>query len=342
MKLPINRKFIPIIATIVVALLLYFAVGLRYSGFISLRVFINFFIDNAFLGIIAVGMTFVILSGGIDLSVGSMVAFTGVLTAFLIERQHIHPLLAMALSLFLGASIGFLMGCMIHYFKAAPFIVTLTGMFFCRGLANMISLESIPINNSFFRQLTRLGVELPGKINVPAIVFIFLIVFIMGVYLAHFTKFGRNIYALGGNSQSALLMGLPVGRTKILIYMMSGFLSGLAGIVFAMYTSAGYGLSGVGLEMDAIASVVIGGTLLTGGVGYIAGTLIGVLIQGIIQTCIIFDGTLNSWWAKIAVGLLLLIFILLQRAFARTSEQMKNSAAAEAAFEKVKAGKATV
>lgn len=339
MKLQLNRKFIPITATIVVALLLYFAVGLRYTGFISLRVFVNFFIDNAFLGIIAIGMTFVILSGGIDLSVGSMVAFTGVLTAFLIEKQQVHPLLAFASALFLGSLIGFLMGCMIHYFKAAPFIVTLTGMFFCRGLANIISLESIPINNLFFRNLTKLGTILPGNIKVPAIVFIFLMVFIVGIYLAHFTKFGRNVYALGGNSQSALLMGLPVGRTKIIIYTMSGFLSALAGVVFAMYTSAGYGLSGLGLEMDAIASVVIGGTLLTGGVGYVAGTLIGVLIQGIIQTFITFDGTLSSWWTKIAIGLLLLIFILLQRAFARNSEQTKT---AEASFGKVKEEKVIV
>ncbi len=332
MKLPINRKFIPITATIVVALLLYFAVGLRYTGFISLRVFVNFFIDNAFLGIIAVGITFVILSGGIDLSVGSMVAFTGVLTAFLIEKQHIHPLLAIGVSLFLGSLIGFLMGSMIHYFKAAPFIVTLTGMFFCRGLANIISLESIPINNDFFKQLTRLGAVLPGNIKVPAIVFIFFFVFIVGIYLAHFTKYGRNVYALGGNSQSALFMGLPIGRTKLLIYTMSGFLSALAGVAFTMYTSAGYGLSGLGLEMDAIASVVIGGTLLTGGVGYIAGTLIGVLIQGIIQTFITFDGTLSSWWTRIAIGLLLLIFILLQRVFTRTSEQSKPS---EASFGKL-------
>ncbi len=339
MKLPINRKFIPITATIVVALLLYFAVGLRYTGFISLRVFVNFFIDNAFLGIIAVGMTFVILSGGIDLSVGSMVAFTGVLTAFLIEKQHIHPLLAIGVSLFLGSLIGFLMGSMIHYFKAAPFIVTLTGMFFCRGLANIISLESIPINNEFFKQLTRLGAVLPGNIKVPAIVFIFFFVFIVGIYLAHFTKYGRNVYALGGNSQSALFMGLPIGRTKLLIYTMSGFLSALAGVVFTMYTSAGYGLSGLGLEMDAIASVVIGGTLLTGGVGYIAGTLIGVLIQGIIQTFITFDGTLSSWWTRIAIGLLLLIFILLQRVFTRTSEQSKHS---EASFGKLTEDRALV
>lgn len=331
MKFRLDRKLIPFTATMGVALLLYILVGLRYTGFISWRVFVNFFIDNAFLGIVATGMTFVILSGGIDLSVGSMVAFTGVLTAFLVEKESVHPLLAIGLSLFLGALIGFLMGCLIHYFKSPPFIVTLTGMYFCRGVANVISLESIPINNAFFKSLTKTGIDLPDKIHLPMIVLIFLIIFLVCLYIAHFTRFGRNVYALGGNSQSALLMGIPVGRTKIAIYTMSGFLSALAGIVFTMYTSAGYGLSGDGLEMDAIASVVIGGTLLSGGIGYLAGTLVGVLIQGIIQTFITFDGTLSSWWTKIAIGLLLLIFILLQRFFSQASQFAKT---AEAGFGK--------
>ncbi len=323
MKIKIDRKYIPVIATFLVALLLYCGVGIRYPGFMTFRVFVNFFIDNAYLGIAAIGMTFVILSGGIDLSVGSMVAFTGVLTAFLIEKQGLHPLMAIVISLGCGSLIGYVMGCLIHYFKSAPFIVTLTGMFFCRGLANLISLESIPIYNPVFKSFVRLAVELPGRIKIPAIVFIFLLVFIAAIYIAHFTKFGRNVYALGGSSQSALLMGLPVGRTRIAVYALSGFLSALAGVVFTMYTSAGYGLSGLGMEMEAIASVVIGGTLLTGGVGYVAGTLVGVLIQAIIQTFITFDGTLSSWWTKIAIGLLLLIFILLQRFISQASRISK-------------------
>ena len=144
---------------------------------------------------------------------------------------------------------------------------------------------------------------------------IFFVVVIAAIFLAHYTKFGRTVYAIGGNEQSAVLMGLPVGRTKVLIYTINGFCSALAGVVFTFYMLSGYGLHAVGMEMDAIASVVIGGTLLSGGVGYVLGTMFGVLILGTIQTLIIFQGTLSSWWTKIAIGVLLFLFCLLQRLF---------------------------
>ena len=137
---------------------------------------------------------------------------------------------------------------------------------------------------------------------------------LVGIVVAHRTRFGTNIYALGGGAQTARLMGVPVARTTIQVYALSGFLAGLAGLVFAIYTSAGYSLATVGVELDAIAAVVIGGTLLTGGSGFVAGTLIGVLIMGLIQTYITFDGSLSSWWTKIAIGMLLLGFIVLQKA----------------------------
>jgi simple sugar transport system permease protein len=136
-----------------------------------------------------------------------------------------------------------------------------------------------------------------------------------GVYLAHATEFGRTVYAIGGNEQSALLMGLPVARTTVLVYALSGLCSALAGVVFTLYMQSGYGLHAMGLELDAIAAVVIGGTLLSGGVGYVAGTLFGVLILGIIQTLISFDGSLSSWWTRIVIGALLFAFCLLQRLF---------------------------
>ncbi len=142
---------------------------------------------------------------------------------------------------------------------------------------------------------------------------VMLVVFVVGVILAHRTRFGANVYALGGGVQTAALMGVPVARTTILIYALSGFLAGLSGIVFSLYTSAGYSLATVGVELDAIAAVVIGGTLLTGGAGFVGGTLIGILIQGLIQTYITFDGTLSSWWTKILIGFLLFAFILLQK-----------------------------
>jgi ribose/xylose/arabinose/galactoside ABC-type transport system permease subunit len=196
----------------------------------------------------------------------------------------------------------------------------------------MISLEQIPIYHPFFKSITSLGFYLPGRIKIPLDVIIFILVFIIGLYIAHFTRFGRNVYAIGGNPQSALLMGLPIGRTKILIYTMSGLLSALAGIVYTLNTPAGNGLSGRGVELDAIACVVIGGTLLSGGVGYVAGTFIGVLIQAIIKTYLSFS-SLSSWYTKIAIGLLILIFILLQGFLSKTS---KFSKSAQVTFTKVK------
>jgi len=142
---------------------------------------------------------------------------------------------------------------------------------------------------------------------------IFIAVLIGGMIVAHFTRFGRNVYAMGGDPGSALLLGVPVARTTISVYMLSSVLATLAGIVYALYTRSGYPRAAVGLELDAIAAVVVGGTLLTGGVGFVAGTFVGVMIQGVIQTYINFDGTLNSWWTKIVIGLLLFVFIALQK-----------------------------
>ena len=146
-----------------------------------------------------------------------------------------------------------------------------------------------------------------------------IVVLLAAVFIAHCTPFGRSVYAVGGSEHSAVLMGLPVRRTLIGVYTLSGFCSALAGVVFTFYMLSGYGLHAVGMELDAIAAVVIGGTLLTGGVGYVAGTLFGVLMLGIIQTLISFDGTLSSWWTRIVVGVLLFAFCLLQRLLSRRS-----------------------
>jgi len=148
---------------------------------------------------------------------------------------------------------------------------------------------------------------------------------VLAIWLLHYTRTGGYIYALGGNAQSAALMGVPVGRTRILVYVLSGTLAATGGVVYSFYTASGYALSGVGLELDAIAAVVIGGTLLSGGTGFVWGTLLGVLIMGLIQTWISFDGTLNSWWTKIVIGLLVLVFICLQRWLSHTLEQGKRS-----------------
>src|SRR5205085_12643106 len=162
--------------------------------------------------------------------------------------------------------------------------------------------------------LSDFALRLPGGGRLTAIAIIMLLVVVAGALLLHFTRFGANVFALGGSCVTTALMGIPVGSMTVLIYMLSSVLAGLAGIVFSFYTAAGYSLSAVGVELDTIAAVVIGGTLLTGGQGSVIGTFLGVLIQGLIQTYINFDGTLSSWWTKIATGVLLFAFIALQQA----------------------------
>lgn len=313
MKLRLNQGNIPLLTTFFVFILIYGAGSFMYTSFFSPRVFINLFIDNAFVGIIAVGMTFVIISGGIDLSVGSLVAFIGVLSANLLRDTSINPILVIIICLLSGAFFGFTMGCLIHYLLLPPFLVTLVGMFLARGLSFLISLDSVPIRDELFLQLSRLAIPLGNGIKIPFIAIVFIAVVLFGVYLLRYTKFGRNVYAIGGNEKSALLMGLPVGRTKVLIYTLNSTLCALGGLVYSLYTLAGYPLAGTGLELDVIAAVVIGGTLLTGGMGFVEGTLIGVLILGLIQTIIIFQGNLSTWWTKIFIGILISLFILLQR-----------------------------
>ena len=309
-----NSRYLPLLATIVIFILAYAACALQYPNMLSTRVAGNLLTDNAFLGIAAVGMTFVIISGGIDLSIGSVIAFTGVFLAVILRDTSIHPLLAFVLVLVITTVFGGLMGAVIHYLKMPPFIVTLAGMFLARGMSYVLSIDSIPIEHDYYSTLTSIYYRLPGGGRLTLIGGIMLIVFIAGIFIAHRTRFGANVYALGGGVQTAELMGVPVAKTTIQIYALSGFLAGLSGIVFSLYTSAGYSLAAVGVELDAIAAVVIGGTLLTGGAGFVAGTFIGLLIQGLIQTYITFDGTLSSWWTKILIGLLLFAFILMQKA----------------------------
>ncbi|WP_310832032.1 galactofuranose ABC transporter, permease protein YjfF [Paenibacillus pedocola] len=319
----LNRKYIPIVVTILLFLLMFTAGSFRYTGFFSLQVLMNLLIDNAFLLITAVGMSFVILSGGIDLSVGSIIALSTMVSASLVQQHGWSPAVVIPLVLLMGAAFGCGMGAIIHYFKIQPFIVTLAGMFMARGLCYVISIDTITIDNPFYTSVAQTKIALPGGSFISISAIIALIIAAIAIFIAHYTRFGRNVYALGGSEQSSLLMGLPVARTKVLVYTLSGLCSSLAGIVFTFYMLSGYGLHAVGFELDTIAAVVIGGTLLTGGVGYVLGTFFGVLIQGVIQTIISFEGTLSSWWTKIVIGLLLFVFILLQRVLSANRSSLK-------------------
>jgi galactofuranose transport system permease protein len=308
-----NRSLRPLAATAIIFALAYAAAITQFPGMWSTRVLGNFLTDNAFLGITAVGMTFVIISGGIDLSVGAVIGFTGVLISVLISWYGFHPLTAFAVVLVVSALFGASMGAAIHYLQVPPFIVTLAGMFLARGAASVITQDSIPVSHEFYSAISALYYKMPGGGRLSVIGCLMVAIFVIGALVAHRTRFGSYVYALGGNATSAELMGVPVARTTIMIYMLSSTLAGLSGIVFSLYTSAGYPLAAVGVELDAIGAVVIGGTLLTGGYGFVFGTFIGVMLQGLVQTYIIFDGTLSSWWTKIVIGGLLFIFIVLQR-----------------------------
>ncbi|PNG23396.1 galactofuranose ABC transporter, permease protein YjfF [Streptomyces cahuitamycinicus] len=310
----LGDRRLPVLVTAALFIAMYVAGLSRYQnyGFGEPQVFLNLFIDNGYLLVAAIGATFVIMSGGIDLSVGSMIGFTTMFTAWLVERQGLPLLLVVPLALAVGAFGGFLMGYVIHNFEIQPFIVTLAGLFLFRGLCLVISKESISINDASVGTLAQTRVSLGvGDLSIGAVVA--LVVLAVAAYVLHYTRFGRRVYAIGGNEQSALLMGLPLGGTKIAVYTVSGFCSALAGLLFMLYIQSGDPLHAVGMELDAIAAVVIGGTLLTGGSGYVLGTLFGVLVLGLIKSVITFEGTLSSWWTKIATGVLLCAFILIQR-----------------------------
>jgi simple sugar transport system permease protein len=299
--------------TFIVFAAMYLFAYSRFSGFGSMRIVGNLLRDNAYWGIAAIGMTFVIISGGIDLSVGSVIAFTGVFCALMIGRNGWDPLPTFALMLTIGTLFGATMGVLIYYFKIPPFIATLSGLFLARGMAYVLSTDSIRIDNPFYESISKMVYIFPDRGRFTFAAGAFLLVLFIGIFLAHFTRFGRNVYALGGNSDAALLLGIPVGRTTVALYALSSFLATFAGIVLSLSKQSGDSTIAVGLELDVIAAVVIGGTLLTGGVGYVIGTFIAVMTLGTIETYLTLDGSLTPWWIKIVIGILLFAFVGLQK-----------------------------
>jgi simple sugar transport system permease protein len=270
-----------------------------------------------------VGETLVIISGGIDLSVSGVVALTTVAAAALLQAGW-NPWLVIPLMLLMGITIGAVMGFFITYLKVQPFIATLAGMWFARGMCYIISDLEIRIYDPTWKTLAGTRILIPGLADpvtkkgdyVTVLVVVAVLVLAVAMYLAHYTRFGRTIYAMGGNGGanelSARLMGLAVDRTKMQVYMLNGFCSALAGIAYSIYVGSGHGTHATGFELTVIAAVVIGGTALTGGEGYLLGALFGVLITALIQSLIQFNGQLSSWWTSIAIGVLMLLFIGVQ------------------------------
>ncbi len=335
-----NPKYLMVLATIGIFLVIYAFGAIVYGakGFTKLRTFTMLFVDNAYIGISAVGMTMVLITGGIDLSVAAVASLTGMFLAYGTTVLGLNPWLCMAFSVFVGIALGLGMGALVTYLKIPPFVATLTGMFLARGVCSLISRESISINNEVIDALAGwkvyfmkysggewVKIKPVAYINLNVVLFIVMI--LLGTYVLQKTRFGRNVYAIGGNEQSARLMGLPVDRTKMMVYGFNGLCSALAGIAYALYVKSGWNLALQGGELDVISAAVIGGVLLSGGVGYMVGTFFGVLLKAVIPCLITFNGTLSSWWGKIITGLLVLLFVALQQIVMSRSRHGKKAKA---------------
>lgn len=303
----------PLFATIGVLALLYGMASFSYDGFFSMRVLANLFTDSSFLGVTALGMTVVILSKGIDLSVGSVIGFTTVFVAYLVQEINMATPMAWALAMLVGTLFGTGMGLLIAIYELPAFLVTLGGLFFAKGMGFVVSRHSIGIQDPFYDAVLDIQIQVGKGAFLGAGAITFILFFFFVAYLLRFTRFGRYVYAVGGNEDSARLMGLPVERIKIGVYAFNGFCSALAGILTTLYMGSGNPLTGIGMELDAIAAVVVGGTLLTGGVGGATGTVLGVLIFAVIQAIMNFDGRFKPAFLRIAIAALLLAFILAQR-----------------------------
>lgn len=325
-KKNLNQNSVLVAITILLFVLMYIIGCIMYSGkgFTHLQTFINILINNAGLICVACGMTCVMISGGIDISVGSLIALDCMIISVGLARWGWTTGQLIILVLGIGIVFGLVQGYLVGYMKLQPFIVTMAGMFFARGMTAIICTDqvSVPTDSAFSKWgNTKLMLSFGGYMNKKGImvmpflrigVIIALLVVVFVFLLLKFTKFGRNLYAVGGNQVSAQMMGLNVNKTRMGAYVLSSVLCTIGGICFCLNTMSGSVQQAKGLEMDAIASAVIGGTLLTGGVGNVIGTFFGVLINGTISTLVKTNGKLLSSWSSIATAALLCFFIVFQ------------------------------
>ena len=309
---------LPTLAALVIFVLMLIYGETAYGRIFQLSTLSNLFINNAHLIILAVGLTFVIISGGIDLSVGAIIALSSV-CGVMLAGTGMNAVLVIVVMIGIGSAIGLASGILIQYFNVQPFIATLAMMFLGRGLASMLS--TVPVRLEEGSGILLLGTKLKiidgPKVNDLVItpgVLIALLVVIAAFLVLHRTRTGRTVYAIGGSEQSASLMGLPVLRTKLLIYVISGTLAGIAAVVYTARLGSAQNITGIGWELDAIAAAVIGGTLLTGGFGYVLGSVVGALVLGLMNVLITRDGSIPPEATTIITGGILLIFVLLQRA----------------------------
>ena len=292
------------------------------GGFLNPQQFFNLFNNNAYLIVIACGLTIVMITGGIDISVGGTIALITMTTVVVMEDKGGGILSSLLIALGIGLAMGIVQGYFISYLKIQPFIVTLAGMFFTRGMTTIVSKVPRTATNAAFVALKdhyiyipfigihKHGNWIPSYVEIGAIIAIVVLIALWATL--KYTRFGRNLYAVGGNNESALMLGINVQRTQFFSYILCGILAGIGGFVYLTHTGAGNASNAAGAEMQAIASSIIGGTLLSGGVGSVIGTLFGVLSLKTINIIVVASGLREPYWQSITTGLMLAFFIVLQ------------------------------
>ena len=321
-----------LIITIAVFFVMYTcAVVFLGEGFERPQSFFNILNDNAYLIILSCGMTLVMITGGIDISVGQVTSLVAMCCAVYLDRDIISPdkyntpgtpLVAMLIALAIGLGFGLVQGFLVAYLEIQPFIVTLAGLFFAKGMTTIVYAKQFNVANESFKKIKETRIEIPGMGStihnnyMPAYieigVVVALVIVILLFALLRWTKIGRSFYAVGGNNQSANMLGINVKRTKFAAHVMCGLLAGIGGFVFFMNVGCGSPTNAAGAEMNAIASSIVGGTMLTGGVGNIIGTFFGVLSMSTIKNIVASLGLDGAWWTNITVAAMLCLFLLVQ------------------------------
>lgn len=313
-----------LIITIVVFFVMYIgAILFQGKGFLKPQTFFNILNGNAALIIAACGMSLVMITGGIDISVGGVAALVSMCCAVYLDYKGGNVFVAAVIAVAIGLAFGLVQGFLVAYLDIQPFIVTLAGMFFARGMTTIVNTNPFNVQNEAFVALKDTRVVVPGfgsvnklgnyvdayiEIGVLAALLIVIVMFC----LLRWTKLGRNFYAVGGNSQSALMLGINVKRTKFISHLICGLLAGIGGFVYFLHVGSGSASHASGMEMNAIASSIIGGTMLTGGVGNIIGTLFGVLSLSTIQNIVSSAGLDDPWWTGITIAAMLCLFLVVQ------------------------------
>lgn len=310
--------------TIVVFFVMYIcAMIFLGSGFLKAQTLFNILNENAALIILSCGMSVVMITGGIDISVGTMTALVCMSCAVHLDYQNGSVLTAALLALGIGLAFGVVQGFLVAYLDIQPFIVTLAGMFFAKGMTTIVNGTQFNVENEAFQAVKAIRVYVPfvGSTNrlgkyIPAYVepgvIIALVVVILLFVLLRWGKLGRSFYAVGGNNQSANMLGINVKRTKFMAHLLCGLLAGIGGFVYFLHVGSGSPSHASGAEMNAIASSIIGGTMLTGGVGNIIGTFFGVMSLGTIKNIVSSLGLDDAWWTNITVAAMICLFLVIQ------------------------------